>query len=347
MNDTDFQKILDAYDYQYPKELIAQSPASPRDSARLMIYNRKSDKVFFDIFANTTEYLPEKSLLVFNQTKVVPARLICRKETGGKIVLLYIGQNGDNLKFLSDRKIEISSKIFLTSKLFFTVAGQSEKFYFLRPSFPADEIFSVLQRYGKTPLPPYIKETLLKEKELREKYQAIFAKQTGSVAAPTASLHFTQSLLDKIKKSGHNIEFITLHVGLGTFAPLMEENIATGKLHQEYFEISESAADAINKAKEEGWPIIAVGSTVTRALEAKSDANGVLISGCGQTDIFIREGYKFKIVDGLITNFHVPRSSLLMLISAFAGRKNTLELYQKAIRQKFHLFSFGDGMMIL
>ncbi|MHB9020064.1 MAG: S-adenosylmethionine:tRNA ribosyltransferase-isomerase, partial [Minisyncoccota bacterium] len=265
----------------------------------------------------------------------------------------YIGQKNKLLEFLSDRNLNIGSDIHINAKVFFTVHKKIGGHYFLKPSFNINKIFEVLEKYGITPIPPYIKNIPLSEKQLRKEYQTVFADRRGSVAAPTASLHFTKKLLAQLKKGGINIVFTTLHVNLGTFSPLSEELFKKSKLHTEYFEISKKSADILNKAKKEKSPIIAVGTTVVRTLETASDKKGNISKLKGNTDIFIKEDHVFKFVDGLITNFHVPRSSLLMLVSAFAGRpacagrKNILNIYQKAIKKKFRFFSFGDGMLIL
>lgn len=346
--------MIEKYNYKFPEELIAQKPASPRDSARLLIYNRKSGKIQYDIFANIADYLPKNSVLVFNKTKVLPARLILFKSTGGKVKVIYLEtlpagrQASENLiKVMADRKIAVDSDLKLSSKIHFKVVRQDEKFYFLKPSFPLSKLFGILEKYGVTPIPPYIKNSPLGEKELREKYQTVFASDKGSVAAPTASLHFTKRLMKKMKKSGIGIRFITLHVNLGTFAPLTEENLKSGRLHEEYYEISKKDAEFLNRSKKSGRKIVAVGTTAVRALESASDDSGKLKYISGKTDIFIREGYKFKFVDSTVTNFHVPKSSLLMLVSAFIGRKKLFVIYNNAIKRRFKLFSFGDGMLIL
>jgi S-adenosylmethionine:tRNA ribosyltransferase-isomerase len=342
-----FENFLKAYDYFIPPKLIAKKPASPRDSAKLLIYKKKSGEVVFDRFSNLTKYLPEKAVLIFNDTKVLPARLVVKKETGGLAKILYLETKGKHLKFLSDRNLVIGSKIFLNKKIFFTVRKKEGKYYFLESSFLVSKIFEVLEKHGLTPIPPYIKNSPLSEKELRQEYQTIFASQKGSVAAPTASLHFTKGLLNKIRKSGRKIVFITLHVNLGTFNPLEEENFKKSKLHTEYYEISGKSAEILNKAKKEKQPIIAVGTTAVRTLESASNENGILLRLKGETDIFIKEGYRFRFVNGIITNFHVPKSSLMMLVSAFVERKKLLGLYQKAINKNFRFFSFGDGMIVL
>jgi len=342
--DKNFEKFLKLYDYSVPTELIAKKPARPRDSAKLLVYNRQTKKVFFDKFVNLIKYLPEKAVLVFNDTKVLPARLAVKKETGGLARILYIGQSAGKLEFLSDRNLNIGSKVSVNSKIFFVVKRQIGSHYFLKSSFPINRTFEVLEKYGLIPIPPYIKNSPLSEKELRKEYQTIFAARKGSVAAPTASLHFTKRLTDKIKKSGRQIVFVTLHVNLGTFAPLSEENLKKSKLHTEYYAISRKSSDILNKAKKSGQPVIAVGTTAARALESATQ-RGALKKFSGKTDIFIKENDKIKFVDGLITNFHVPKSSLMMLVSAFIGRKKLLEIYRKAINKKMRFFSFGDGMM--
>lgn len=346
MSKNNFENLLDSYDYIVPPELIAQAPASPRDSARLLVYNKKAGKVSYDIFSNLTDFLPKGAVLVFNETKVIPARFEATKESGGKVRILYISGSEGLIRAMADRNIPIGTKVYINKKVFFVVEKQEGKYYYLEPSFPIKNIYKVLDQYGQAPLPPYIKHSPLGKKELKEKYQAIFARRKGSVAAPTASLHFTERMMRKIKKSGFDTRFITLHVNLGTFAPLEEKNIREGKLHKEYYEIDKKTADFLNQAKKQGRPIIAVGTTVARTLESVSNDKGILKNLSGETDIFIREGYKFKFIDGIITNFHVPHSSLLMLVAALVGRKKLFDLYQKAIIKRFKFFSFGDGMLI-
>ena len=372
-----FQKNLQLYDYHLPPELVAQAPTSPRDSARLLVYHRRDKHVAYDIFLHLPNYLPKGAVLVFNDTKVIPARLTLKKPTGGLVRVLYLGHHAHEIEVLADRRITPLATLFLchsresrrhggaggnpdlginldprsrsgmTASLGFTVTRQVGAHYFLQPSFPITQIFAVLEQYGQTPIPPYIKHSPLSEQKLREQYQTIFARTRGSVAAPTASLHFTKRLMGKIKKAGCEIQFVTLHVNLGTFAPLTGTQVTHGTLHKEYFEITKNSAAALNSAKREGRPIIAVGTTVTRTLESAANARGQLQKLAGTTDLFIREGYRFKFVDGLITNFHVPRSSLLMLVSALTGRTELFRLYQIAMEKRFRFFSFGDGMLIL
>ncbi|MCL5017360.1 MAG: tRNA preQ1(34) S-adenosylmethionine ribosyltransferase-isomerase QueA [Patescibacteria group bacterium] len=352
----DLDRFLKLYDYSLPPELIANKPASPRDSAKLLVYKRKTKEIFFDTFKNLGKYLPKNSILVLNDTRVLPARLVVKKPIlrqgsgqagGGLARILYIDRKGSLLEFLSDRNLDIGSKIKINPKIFFVVKNKVGGHYFLKPSFSVNKIFEVLEKYGITPIPPYIKNIPLSEKQLRKEYQTVFADRKGSVAAPTASLHFTKKLLAELNKSEIKIVFTTLHVNLGTFSPLSEDLFKKSKLHTEYFEISRKSADILNKAKKENRPIVAVGTTVVRTLESASDKSGKINKLGGNTDIFIKEGYKFRFVDDLITNFHVPKSSLLMLVSAFAGRKNILNIYQKAIKKKFRFFSFGDGMLII
>lgn len=340
-----FEKILKSYNYHFPPELIAQEPASPRDSAKLLIYDRESKTVQHDNYKNILSYLPKNGVLVLNQTKVLPARLEVTKPSGGKARLLYIEQEKNLIKFLSDRKLEITSQVKVNSQIKFTVIKKEDSFYFLKPLFKTS-VIKVLEKYGKTPLPPYIKNSTLKGKKLLSEYNTVFAKKTGSVAAPTASLHFTKALLNKIKKSGIEIKYVTLHVNLGTFAKLSEDQWKNKKLHSEWYEIDKPTAQFLNQAKKSKRPIIAVGTTVVRTLESAADNKGKLTKLSGSTNLFITEKTKLKFVDCLATNFHVPQSSLLMLVSAFTGRKKLLNLYDQAIYNSYRLFSFGDGMLI-
>ncbi len=342
-----FNKLINLYDYQLPAQLIAQNPVYPRDMAKLMVYQKSSNKTFFSNFKHIGKYLPKNCVLVFNQTKVFPARLEAFKATGGKLEIFFIAQENRLIKVITNRKLQTNSKIYLkkNKKIFFEVISQKEQFYYLKPSFPADLISKILLSLGKTPLPPYIKNTVLTESKLRKEYQTVFAKTGLSVAAPTASLHFTKKLLQDLKKSGISFKFINLNVNLGTFAPLKPEQVKSGKLHEEVFEIDSKTAKSLNNHKKNGKKIIAVGTTVVRALESSS--YGKIIKPAKKTtNIFIKPGYKFKFVDGLITNFHVPKSSLLMLVSAFVGKNKLMPLYKKAIKSKFRFFSFGDGMLI-
>lgn len=338
--------ILKQYNFDFPEELIAKAPASPRDSARLLVYARKTKKEEWDTFKNIGKYLPKNCVLVLNQTKVVPARLPVKKDTGGLAKLLYISHSSELIKALADKPLKTGQKVFLADGHYFTVLQKDGSIYSLRPSFATKDIFKILDEFGEVPLPPYIKNTPLQGKKLKSEYQTVFAKKRGSVAAPTASLHFTKSLLKSLEVSGISIEFLTLHVNLGTFATLTETQLQQGRLHIEEYEISKTTAERLNLARSEGRRIIAVGTTVVRTLESAANKKGMLESLGGTTDIFIRPGYRFRFIDGMVTNFHVPQSSLLMLVSAFVGRLNVLKIYKKAISKGFRLFSFGDGMLV-
>lgn len=336
---------LKKYDYKFPPEIVAEKPAHPRDSAKLLVYDRKTKKTEFDIFRNIVKYLPKKTVLVLNDTKVLPARLPLRKETGGLIKVLYVESKNGNLYFLSPVRLIPDQMLRLSPNIAFRVLGQKGNHYILKPSFYPKNIYKVLNKYGEAPLPPYIKHTGLSPKEIRSEYQTVFARHIGSIAAPTASLHFTKKLLNDLRKAGISIKYVTLHVGLGTFAPLNEENLKQGKLHKEHYEISKATAKFLNRAKKNGAKIIPAGTTALRTLESAVQ-NGKLTKLSGETELFIKEGNKLRFADGLITNFHVPKSSLLMLVSALIGRKKLFLLYRKAMAKKFKFFSFGDAMLI-
>lgn len=354
MSEINLENILKDYEYDFPEDLIAKSPVSPRDAARLMVYKRHNHSVSDSFFSNLPDFLPDGSVLVFNETKVLPARIILNRETGGIVKLLFVGTDKDCIKMMSDRKLTVGSKLFLGQNIF-TVKRQEEKYFFILPPddfinegiVSSEKIFNFLESFGDMPIPPYIKNSPLDRSELIREYQTVFAKDSGSVAAPTASLHFTDDLLDRLKDRGFSLCFITLHVGIGTFAPLTEENIKNNRLHKEWFSINPDTANILNEAKSSGKNIIAVGTTALRALESASSPAGVLEKLEGETNLFISEGYKFKFINGLITNFHVPKSSLMMLVAALIGREKLLELYQRAVSLKYRFFSFGDGMLII
>ncbi len=337
-------RVLARYDYEFPPAAVANRPASPRDSARLLVHERSTGRTKFARFRDLPKFLPPGAVLVLNQTKVLPARLEMRKATGGKVRLLYVAASSGLWKVMADRRLAVGSTL-AAGRNKFAVARHEDKYYFLRPPFPIARTAAFLEKHGEAPLPPYIKNSPLSRSELKRRYQTVFAKRRGSVAAPTASLHFTKRLLRRLRAAGFDIRYVTLHVNLGTFAPLTPANLKEGRLHEETYEIDPATARALNTARAEGRPIVAVGTTVVRTLESAA-AGGRLRKLSGRTDIFIREGYKFRFVDSLITNFHVPRSSLLMLVSAFAGRELVLRLYREAIRRGFRLFSFGDSMFI-
>ncbi|HVY67761.1 MAG TPA: tRNA preQ1(34) S-adenosylmethionine ribosyltransferase-isomerase QueA, partial [Patescibacteria group bacterium] len=297
-------------------------------------------------------FLPPRAVLVFNQTKVVPARLPVIKPTGGRAELLYLNHNSRHIRALCNKPLASGSTVALAggraarNQYQFRVIEKSGGAYLLKPNFPTSRIRQVLQRYGRTPLPPYIKHSPLSERAKRLQYQSVFARAGLSVAAPTASLHFSRRLLQRLQKQGIGRCYVTLNVNLGTFSPLKPDNLKKGRLHTETYQISPAAAQALNRAKREGRPIIAVGTTVVRTLESAC-RKGELKNLTGSTSLFIKPGYRFKFIDGLITNFHVPKSSLLMLVAALVGRRRLLALYRKAIAERFRFFSFGDGMLLL
>lgn len=339
----DLESALAAYDYAVPPALIADHPASPRDSAKLLTYDRASAAVRFQRVYDLPDLIPAGAVLVRNVTKVIPARLETTRSTGGKVEVLATAVEGDGFSGLANRRLKVGEELRLSPRCRLRVEGElgrSWRFKALGMT-PA----AVLARYGKTPLPPYMKHSPLTERERRAKYQSVFAKVSGSIAAPTASLHFTPRLIAKLKRRGVRFVDVVLHVNLGTFAPLTEAQWQSGRLHEERFIVPEKSLRALDKAKKDGRPVIAIGTTALRALE--SAAAGKTLRREGVTDLFIREGYQFRMVDGLLTNFHVPKSSLLMLVAALVGRETLFSLYERAIKRRFRLFSFGDAMLIL
>lgn len=332
--------------YELPPELIAQTPAEPRDSSRLLVYNRAADKVEHRIFRDITDYLKAGDVLVINSTKVLPARLYAHTPNGGAIEILLLKRlEKDKWEVLCKpgKKCTVGKSFEISEKLSFTVEGVTDSGERII-NFTYDGVFeNILEEVGSMPLPPYIKEKL-KDKN---RYQTVYAKTDGSAAAPTAGLHFTPELLDKIRAMGVEIVEVLLHVGLGTFRPVKEDIITDHKMHGEHYEVTESAAAAINKAKAEGRRIVAVGTTSVRTLESATGDDGILKAGSGETHIFIYPPYKFKCVDALITNFHLPESTLVMLVAALVGREKILDLYKTAVDEKYRFFSFGDAMLVL
>jgi S-adenosylmethionine:tRNA ribosyltransferase-isomerase len=354
------------YDYFLPPALIAQKPAVPRDNSRLFVYNTRTEEIFFDRFYHLSKYLPKQSFLVLNQTKVLPARVELKKTSGGKVIGLLLANeltNSNIIKMMVDRRVNIGEKLFLDQKNYFSVIAQDKKVFYLKFNKPWQWLINKLERIGKTPVPLYLRKTPLSEKELRKKYQTIFAgisrspdgwqKSLGSVAAPTASLHFTNRVFKSLDKKGIKRFFVTLHVGLGTFAPLTEKNLEEKKLHEEYFAVAKKTLQSINKLKRQKKELVAVGTTVTRTLESLKLAifNSQFSNYSGKTDLFIMPPYEFKMVDCLLTNFHLPKSSLMMLVEAFLqykkAKKHLVELYNIAIKNNFRFYSFGDAMLIL
>lgn len=341
-----FDELLNAYNYELPQELVAKEPASPRDSARLMVYDRMKDTSLLDTFQNLGKYLPHNAVLVFNQTKVLPAKFNLKKSTGGIVDALYLGTNGEMVEVLASGSLKPGDTLDWEDNYRFEVRERNSQRALLKANFDVQKIRSLLEKFGTTPLPPYMKDSPLDEARRRNEYQTTFAKNDGSVAAPTAGLHFTDALMKSLSNAGHTILFVTLHVNLGTFAPLTEEQWNMKKLHTEFYEIDEKTARALEEAKKSKRPIVAVGTTTVRALESASE-NGNIARRSGSTDLFISERDDILFVDHLITNFHVPRSSLMMLVSAFTGRERLLALYRQAMDRKMRFFSFGDGMLIL
>lgn len=336
------------YDYDLPEELIAQDPLEDRSSSRLMVLDRQTGDVEHRHFTDILEYLHPGDCLVINNTKVIPARLFGVKEdTQAKIeVLLLKRKENDIWETLvkPGKKAKPGTKLvfgdgLLTAEVVDVVEEGNRLI-----QFHYDGIFEeILDQLGQMPLPPYITHQL-KDKN---RYQTVYAKYDGSAAAPTAGLHFTKELLQKVKDMGVDIAEVTLHVGLGTFRPVKVENVLDHHMHSEFYMVSQEAADKINRAKESGHRVIAVGTTSTRTLEAAADENGRLHETSGWTEIFIYPGYQFKVIDALITNFHLPQSTLVMLVSALAGREHVLHAYETAVKEKYRFFSFGDAMLIL
>ncbi len=332
--------------YDLPEELIAQTPVEPRDSSRLLVYDRKADKVEHKHFYEVGEFLKKGDLLVINTTKVYPARVYAYTEHGGKIEFLLLKRiNLTDWESLvkPGKKCRIGSVFTVNQELkaeiidFAEDGGRIIRFHF-------DGVFEdILSRVGEMPLPPYIHEKL-KDKD---RYQTVYCKKEGSAAAPTAGLHFTLELIEKLKKQGVEFAEVNLNVGLGTFRPVKVDDVEKHKMHSEYYSVDKENAEKINRAKKEGRRVIAVGTTSVRTLESVADENGFVKAVSGNTDIFIYPPYKFKCVDALITNFHLPESTLIMLVSAFASREKILSLYKTAVDKKYRFFSFGDAMMIL
>jgi len=335
---------ISLFDYHLPKELIAQEPIEPRDHSRLLILDRKNKKIEHKKFYEILDYLSDNDVLVFNDSKVVPARLYGKKIPGyGKAEILLIRpKDKEVFDFLSwPKQWEVIGKPHLKQGqiIEFSKSLRGE----IKEVLNYERIICFNISLGQFPLPPYITEPT--EKSLL-KYQTIYAEKEGSIAAPTAGFHFTKDLLGKIKEKGIDTKFITLHVGLGTFLSVKTQDIRKHKMHSEFFELSEDTAKILNQAKSKGKRIIAVGTTVARVLESCANGNSKLEAKQDWTNLFVYPGYKFKFVDSLITNFHLPKSTLLMLVSAFAGRDLILETYEEAIAKKYRFFSFGDAMFI-
>ena len=339
-------KTSDFY-FDLPEELIAQVPILDRSSSKLMVLDKETGNIEHKIFKNVIDYLNPGDCLVLNDTRVIPARLIGEKvDTGGKIEFLLLKRHKDDTwesLVKPGKRAKIGTKFsFGEGKLIGEVVGMGPegsriiKFHY-------EGIFEeVLDELGNMPLPPYITERL----EERERYQTVYSKHNGSAAAPTAGLHFTEELLQQIKDKGVDIAFVTLHVGLGTFRPVKVDDVLAHEMHSEYYVVTKEAADKINKAKENGNNVICVGTTSSRTVESVATDDNRVQEGSGWTSIFVYPGYKFKVVDKLITNFHLPESTVIMLVSALAGQENVLNAYKIAVEEKYRFFSFGDAMII-
>ncbi len=335
------------FKYHLPDGLIAQTPLKERDTSRMLVLDKKTGDIEHRQFTDMLDYLGEGDALILNETKVLPARIFGKNpQTGGSMELLLLENLGDDVwevlakpaKRAKKGRVYTFGNGLMSAKIFDEF---DEGIRHMKLSY--DGILEeVLDKIGTMPLPPYIHEALNEQ----DRYQTVYAKQTGSAAAPTAGLHFTQELLEKIIQKGVKIIKVTLHVGLGTFRPVKVENVLEHKMHSEYYHVSQDAADAINSTKKAGGNIICTGTTSVRTLETVTDENGVVHPGSGHTDIFIYPGYKFKIVDKLITNFHLPESTLIMLVSALAGKDNVMNAYKQAVEKEYRFFSFGDAMYI-
>ncbi|MBO6232749.1 MAG: tRNA preQ1(34) S-adenosylmethionine ribosyltransferase-isomerase QueA [Clostridia bacterium] len=337
--------VKDFY-YELPEELIAQTPIEKRDESRLMVLNRKEQTIEHKTFKDIIDYLKPGDVLVRNNTKVIPARLYGKKETGANVEFLLLNNiEGDIWESIvrPGNKLHIGTKVIfgdglLEAEVLDIMEGGTRKV-----KFTYNGIFNeILDKIGLMPLPPYIHEEL----KQRDRYQTVYAKYNGSAAAPTAGLHFTPELFEKLKAKGIEIANVTLHVGIGTFRPVKVEKVEEHHMHSEHFYIKQEDVEIINKAKQEGRRVIAVGTTSCRVLETVADENGFVKATEGDTQIFIYPGYKFKILDGLITNFHLPESTLLMLVSSLAGRDYIMKAYNEAVKEKYRFFSFGDAMFI-
>ena len=334
------------YYYDLPQELIAQTPAEPRDSSRLLVYDRKTGKTEHRSFRDIKEYLRPGDVLVINNTKVLPARMFAYTKNGGKVEVLLLKRRDLaewEVLVKPGKKARVGAELTISEELSLTVLDRTETGERI-VRFHYDGVFEdILSRVGTMPLPPYIHEKL----EDQTRYQTVYCKTDGSAAAPTAGLHFTRQLLDEIRAMGVQVAEVLLHVGLGTFRPVQEEDLTHHVMHSEYYRVDEKAAETVNAAKREGRRVIAVGTTSVRTLETVADEHGFLRPCSGDTSIFIYPPYRFKCVDALITNFHLPESTLIMLVSALIGREQCLSVYREAVERGYRFFSFGDACLFL
>jgi len=342
----DMKMMTDDFDYELPVELIAQTPLKKRDTSRMMVLDRMSGNVEHRSFGDIVDYLNDGDVLVLNDTKVMPARLYGVKEDTGAVIEVLMLKEGesDNWECLTRpaKRVRIGTVINFGDKILAECMGIGDegiRYFKFRYT---GILYEILDELGEMPLPPYIHEKL----EDKDRYQTVYAKNVGSAAAPTAGLHFTDELLNQIKDKGVEVVNVTLHVGLGTFRPVAVDEINDHKMHSEYYMMSKDTAEVLNKAKREKRRIISVGTTSTRVLETVMNLYSEFIECSGWTDIFIYPGYQFKAIDGLITNFHLPKSTLVMLVSAFAGKEHVLNAYKEAVDERYRFFSFGDAMFI-
>lgn len=336
---------LSDYDYPFDSSLIAQYPESKRDDSRLFVLNRTDGTAGHRKFSNVIEYLRHGDVLVLNNTRVIPCRVTGEKEgTGGHVELLFLKKHDENSwEALSNRKLRPGTWIRFSDYCRCEVSGVAKDHYIVKFAHPS-ELKGLFSEIGQMPVPPYIRRESCEED--RERYQTVYALEDGAIAAPTAGLHFTRELMQALTNHGVSIVYITLHVGIGTFRPVKSEYITDHQMENEWFKVSEEAAEHIRQTKEKGGRVIAVGTTSVRALE-QAAIDGVLKPAEGETGLFIYPGYKFNIVDAMITNFHLPRSTLFMLVTAFAGRENILNAYAVAVGKKYRFYSYGDAMLII
>ena len=335
------------FNYQLPEELIAQTPLERRDGSRLMVLNRETGEIQHKHFYDVIDYLNPGDCLVMNDSRVLPARLMGHRPTGGVVEVLLLRDLGNKCwecLCKPGRKMQVGNEVIFGDGELTAVVREVREDGNRVVEFRYEGIFlEVLERLGKMPLPPYIKEEL----QDQERYQTVYSKVLGSAAAPTAGLHFTPELLEQIKAKGVNIGYVTLHVGLGTFRPVKEDEITDHEMHSEYCVISQETADLINRTKANGGRCICVGTTSCRTLESWAAEDGHMEAKAGWTNIYIYPGYRFKVMDGLVTNFHLPESTLIMLVSALYGYEKTMAAYKVAVEEKYRFFSFGDAMLIL
>lgn len=339
------------FDYDLPEKYIAQFPKDERDGSRLFVLNRKTDRTEHRIFKDIIEYFSPGDCIVINRTKVFPAKVFCKKNTGGNVELLFLRELADKCwAVLSRDKILNKELVFQDNESKAEVIEKNSTGEFILKFRNGADVYKLMKTYGEMPLPPYIKRKSADngiKKDDFQRYQTIYAKTEGSVAAPTAGLHFTDEVIEKLRRKGIQLAEIILHVGWGTFRPIVLHDVSKHNMLPEYYEIREEHAGKINSAKKAGKRIIAIGTTSVRTLETVSDENGIIRAGSGQTNLFIYQGYKFKCVDAMITNFHLPKSTPIVLVSAFAEREKILNAYRVAMENNYRFYSYGDAMLIL